>query len=73
MTELDIKREFSEMGDTVINLKNYKTEIKESEFADIFWKEFSNLVPEHLRPRLSCHHIRFMIKAFLEALKILNN
>lgn len=43
--------------------------IDHDKFCDDFWEEFSKLVPEHLRPKLSIHHIRFMIKAFFTVLE----
>jgi hypothetical protein len=42
--------------------------VDKDKFCDDFWSEFSKIVPEHLRPKLSIHHIRFMIQAFLVVL-----
>ena len=44
-------------------------EIDKDKFCDEFWSEFTKLVPEHLRPRLSVMHIRFMIDAFFTVLE----
>lgn len=46
-----------------------KVSFDEGKFVDDFWREYSALVPEHLRRKLSIHDIRFMLKAFLKALE----
>lgn len=47
--------------------------IKEADLQDAFCKEFEKLVPEHLRPKLSVHHITFIVKAFMKALENVHN
>lgn len=44
-------------------------EIDKAKFRDDFWNEFTKLVPEHLRSKLSVQHIRFMIDAFFTVLE----
>ncbi len=44
--------------------------IDRDKFADDFWNEFKKLVPDHLRPKISVHHYRFMIDAFFKTLEM---
>lgn len=47
------------------------TQAQKDEFCDVFYGNFQKLVPEHLRPRLSVFHLKFMVEAFFEALAMM--